>query len=401
MIGAGQAGLCVSHELTSAGVDHVVLERGKVGQSWRDRWDNFFLVLPNWTVKLSGQPYIGRDPDGFMRRDDFVQYLVDYAASSNAPVREGVNVVSISASRKGGFQLTTTKGDIWARRVIVATGGYQKPYWPAGVKELSKSRLVLDVHSYTNPQELPTGSVLVVGSGQSGCQIAEDLRLAGREVFLSCGRAPWLPRRIGDRDGISWLIGTPFLEKKLEELPSPEARLLGNLQMSGRDGGHDLNFRTLQAMGVHLVGHFRGVRDGRAWFAPDLAESVAYGDARYAEIRDVVRDSAKAKGLPTPSMPMPKPFSADPPDSIPIAEIGVVIVTSGFRPEYTEWIKFPSAFDEMGFPLQKEGLSSVIPGLYFLGVHFQRTRLSATLLGVSEDARVVANSIASGGETLQ
>ncbi len=381
----------MSHELTGARREHVILERRKVGQSWRGRWDSFCLVLPNWTIQLSGQPYDGPEPDGFMRRDDFVRHLSSYAESFQAPVREGVNVNSLQAGRDGGFLLSTSAGDITAREVVVASGGFQKPHRPAGVEQLPKSMLVLDVEGYTNPHALPSGKVLVVGCGQSGCQIAEELASAGRDVFLSCGRAPWVPRRIGDRDAIAWVVGTPFMNMTLADLPSPRARLSAMPQISGRDGGHDLNYRTLQAMGVNLVGHFVSVEDGRARFAPDLAESVAFGDARYNDIREVIKKSAAAQGLPAPEMPTPPPFSADAPERVELSDFGAAIITSGFRPDYESWIRFHEAFDDMGFPIQHDGSSTVVPGLHFMGVHFQRKRASAGLFGVGEDAQVLAN----------
>jgi putative flavoprotein involved in K+ transport len=393
IVGAGQAGLCLSYELIRARREHVILERGKVGQSWRGRWDSFCLVLPNWTVRLSGQPYSGPEPNGFMRRDDFVRYLSSYA-ESHAPVREGVNVNSLKAGPDGGFLLSTSAGDITAREVVVASGGYQKPHRPAGVEQLPKSMLVLDVEGYTNPQALPSGKVLVVGSGQSGCQIAEDLHLAGRDVFLSCGRAPWLPRRIGDRDAMAWIAATPFMNMTLADFPSPRARLGGNVQLSGLDGGHDLNYRTLQAMGVKLVGHLMSVEYGRAHFAPDLAESVAFGDARYHDACEAVRKSAAAQGIPAPELPAPPPFSDNPPESVQLDDFGAAIIASGFRPDYESWIRFHGTFGDMGFPIQQEGSSTVVPGLHFMGVHFQRKRKSATLLGVAEDAQVLANRMA-------
>lgn len=396
IIGAGQAGLCLSYELTHAGIRHIVLERGRIGQSWRRRWDSFCLVLPNWTIQLSGQPYAGPEPDGFMRRDDFVRYLSSYAASFGAPVREGVNVTSLEGAPGGRFLLGTSAGEVRAQEVVVASGGYQKPHWPAGVEQLPKSIPILDVEGYTNPNSLPPGKILVLGSGQSGCQIAEELRLAGREVYLSCGRAPWLPRRVGDKDVWVWLSGTRLLGMTLADLPSPSARLIGNIQFSGRDGGHDLNYRTLQAMGVRLVGHFTGAKDGRALFAPDLAESVAFGDARYAEICDTIKENAKRKGLPVPELPTPPPFKADSLESVQLAEFAAIIIASGFRPDYTSWIRFPKAFDGMGYPIQRDGSSTVVRGLHFMGVHYQRTRVSATLLGVGEDASVLAKKIIRG-----
>lgn len=394
IIGAGQAGLSLSHELSRMNREHIILERGRTGQTWRGRWDSFCLVLPNWTIKLAGAPYRGPDPDGFMARDAFVEHVCGYAASFSAPVREGVAVQSLQRGPDGRFLLRTSTGDITARSVVLATGGFQKPHRPAGASEFPSSLSVIDADGYTNPRALPEGKVLVIGSGQTGCQIAEELHESGRDVVVACGRAPWQPRRIGDRDAIAWFEGTHFMNMTLAELPSPMARLGANPQATGRDGGHDLHYRTLQAMGVRLVGHLLGAEDGRAHFASDLADSVAFGDARYDDIRELVKKSALDKGLPVPEMPAPPPFVADAPDSVDLVNFGAALVTTGFRPNYKSWVQFPDAFDAMGFPIQVDGESTTVPGLHFMGVHFMRKRSSATLMGVGEDASIVAERMA-------
>src|SRR5262245_3976951 len=185
VVGAGQAGLATSHELTKAGVEHVVLERGRIGQSWRDRWDSFCLVTPNWCVRLPGGEYTGDDPDGFMARDELVRHLDAYAGSFSAPIREGVEVISLEAAVEGGFKLLTTAGELWADVVVLSTGAYQRPHRPAGVT-IPAAIFQIDAEQYTNERALPPGRVLVVGSGQTGCQLAEELNEAGREVVLAC-----------------------------------------------------------------------------------------------------------------------------------------------------------------------------------------------------------------------
>jgi len=394
IVGAGQGGLSVSHELAAAGVEHVVLERGRVGETWRGRWDSFCLVIPNWTVQLPGGRYRGDDPDGFMPRDQIVSHLVTYAQSFDAPVREGVTVTSLERSDNGAFLLRTSSGEIRAKKVVLASGGYQKPHRPPAAAQLPPSIHTIDAEGYVNPAALPPGKVLIVGSGQTGCQLAEEIFEAGRDVFLSCGRAPWIPRRFEGRDTIAWINDTPYFDAKLSDLPSSQARLLANPQMSGRLGGHDLNFRTLQAQGVQLLGHFIGVADGRAHFAPDLAQSVAFGDTRYADVCELIRKTCAAGSIRAPEMPPPPPFEADPTESLALDDVGTVIFTSGFRPDYASWVTFPKAFDDGGFPIQQDGSSTTVPGLHFMGVHFQRKRKSATLLGVGEDAIVLAETIA-------
>lgn len=394
VIGAGQAGLSISHELTRAGREHVILERGSVGQSWRSRWDSFCLVLPNWTIQLAGAPYQGSEPDGFMPRDEFVTLLAAYAESFGAPVESGVEVHSLRREA-GRFALETSAGPIKAREVVVANGGYQQPYRPAAIAQLPDAIAVVDVAGYRNPELLPEGDVIVVGSGQSGCQIAEELCLAGRRVYLACGKAPWQPRRIEGQDVISWVVGSALMEQTLADLPSPAARLGANPQATGRNGGYDLHYRTLRRTGVTLAGHLLGVEDGNAYFADDLADSVAFGDARYRDLCQLVAKVAEQRGVGVPQLPDPQPFLADGPVSVELSRVGAVILSSGYRPGYSRWIAHPEAFDPMGFPLQTDGTSTVVPGLHFMGIHFQRKRTSASLLGVGEDAEILADRMTS------
>ena len=397
VVGAGQAGLAVSRELTQAGVTHVVFEKGKVGQTWRGRWDSFCLVTPNWSVQLPGRPYDREEPDGFMVRDDVVAYLEGYATGFKAPVQEGIEVVSLQPGRDGGFLLETSSGQIRARTVVLSTGAYQRPHRPAGAATLPTELLQIDAEDYRNPADLPPGPVLVVGSGQSGCQMAEELHESGREVFLACGRAPWAPRRVGDRDIIWWAVETGFLDARVGSLPTPDARLAANQQATGHRGGHDLHYRTLQKLGVTLLGHFLGAEGRHARFAQDLGKSVAWGDERNAQLMGLVRELVAERGLPPPEIPEPQPFDAGAPDELNLNGFGGVIFASGFRPDYESWVHCPGAFDELGFPIHDEGASATTPGLYFVGVHFLRKRKSSLFLGVGEDAAIVARDIAARG----
>jgi putative flavoprotein involved in K+ transport len=393
VIGGGQAGLATSRELTDLGVEHRVLERGRVGQSWRGRWDSFCLVTPNWTVRLPGLHYDGADPDGYMPRDEIVAYLERYATAVGPSVREGVDVLALR-SRQDGFELETSDGDLRADTVVLATGAYQRPHRPAGASTLPSDLPQIDVGNFQNERTLPSGRVLVVGSGQSGCQIAEELCEAGREVFLSCGRAPWAPRRVGDRDIVWWAIETGFMDVPVASLPDPGARLAANILATGHGGGHDLHLRTLQAMGVTLVGHFLEATDRSARFAQDLAESIAWGDERYRQLAGLIQETAVERGIEPPNLPDPAPFSDRSPERLDLAGFGAVVFAGGFRPGYGSWVPWPRAFDEMGFPIHRDGASTVVPGLYFVGVHFLRKRKSSLLMGVGEDAAIVARSIA-------
>lgn len=212
VVGGGQAGLAISHELMALGMEHIVLERKRLAQAWRDRWESFCLVTPNWSVQLPGGAYAGDDPDGFMPRDEIVRHLESYAQSFSAPLREGVAVLSVDPVPGGGFTLATSDGVILANTVVLATGAYQRPHRPTATKALPAGILQIDAEAYRNEASLPPGKVLIVGSGQTGCQLAEELTEAGRDVVLACGRAPWALRRIGGKDIIYWAVETGLFD---------------------------------------------------------------------------------------------------------------------------------------------------------------------------------------------
>ncbi len=393
VIGGGQAGLAVSRELTELAIEHVVLERGRVAQTWRDRWDSFCLVTPNWATQLPGYAYDGTDPDGFMQRDEIVAFLERYAAACELPVREGVEVQSIE-TRSGSFALQTTSDDLTADAVVIATGAYQRPHRPEAAATLPPDLHQIDVEDYRTEQALPPGPVLVVGSGQSGCQIAEELHGAGRQVVLSCGKVPWLPRRIGSRDLVWWAVETGFLDHSVDSLPSPVARLAGNLLTTGHDGGRDLHLRTLRDAGVTLTGRFLGAVGHEARFAADLEESVGWGDERYNQFAGLVRQLVQDRGLDEPALEQPPRFEGQGPERLDLRGFGAVLFATGFRPDYDSWLSWSRAFDELGFPIHEDGESTAVPGVYFVGVHFLRKRKSSLLIGVGEDAAIVARRIA-------
>ena len=224
VIGGGQAGLAVSHELGEAGVDHVVLERDRVAQAWRDRWDSFTLVTPNWTLRLPGSAYDGDDPEGHVDRDTIVGFLQDYADRHAGPVREGVSVHELAHGSRSRLHVGTSEGVVDADTVVVCTGAYQRPHLPAVAASLAPGPVVLDVTAYRRPGDLPDGRVLLVGSGQTGVQLAEELHLAGREVVLACGRAPWAPRRLDGVDIASWLERAGFFDQTRSALPDTGRR---------------------------------------------------------------------------------------------------------------------------------------------------------------------------------
>jgi putative flavoprotein involved in K+ transport len=395
VIGAGQAGLAVSHELEQRGVEHVVLERGRVGQRWRTRWESFCLVTPNWTVQLPGAPYDGDDPDGYMPRDAIVEHLERWAERLRAPVHEGVEVRSLARAPGGRLppRHLRRRADRRRRRGLQRRLPAPAPHAARGCAPAPHR--VLDADGYTAPGHLPPGPVLVIGSGQTGCQLAEELRESGREVFLACGRAPWHTRRIGDQDIMWWAVETGYLDDTLGDLPGPIARLGANFTATGRHGrDHDLHLRTLDALGVRLLGHLEACDGRRARFADDLAESVAWGDARRAEFLGRVRQLVADRGLAPPPLEPPRALRVEPLRELDLGGFGAVIVTAGFRPDYARWIEIQGAFDGFGFPRHRGGQSTAAPGLFFAGVHFLRTRKSALLFGVGEDTAVVADGVA-------
>ena len=393
IIGAGQAGLATSWYLTQANIDHVVLEAGRVAETWRTRrWDSFRLITPNWAVGLPGTAYAGEEPDGYMSLAELIAFFDSWAASFNPPLSDNTHVSSLEADSKAGFVLTVGGGHVRARSVVVASGGYQRPHRPVGADSLPVALYQVLAEDYQNPAALPPGNVLIVGSGQTGCQLAEELHEAGRNVFLACGRCPWVPRRVGGRDIVWWLKESGFLDRAPDKLPSPAARLVGNPQTTGHGNGHDLHFRTLHASGVELLGRFLGADGSKLHFADDLAASVDFGDARWADIRGYIDRYCAGTDTPKPAYEIPPPMRIKTRMEIDLIQegIGTVIWTSGYRPEYG-WVKFP-VFDEMGFPVQVDGRTSV-PGLYFMGVHWMRKNKSAILHGVGEDAQLVARAI--------
>jgi putative flavoprotein involved in K+ transport len=389
VVGAGQAGLATSWYLKQAGVEHLVLEAGRVAETWRSRrWDSFCLVTPNWTVQLPGAPYDGPDPDGFMPRDDLVAYIHRWAHSFGAPVKESCPVTAVDPEN-GGFLLTMPDGKLRARSVVVASGGYQRAYRPPTADQIPRRVAQLLAEEYGKPSNVAPGAVLIVGSGQTGCQIAEELHRAGRRVILSCGRAPWGPRRMGGQDLVWWIIETGFWRRTPAQLPSPAARLLANPQVTGHGGGRDLNYRTLHSSGVELVGRYLGADEDKIRFADDLAQSIQAGDDLTRVLMQWVAALCRKRGLEIP-WEVPGPPGLAGRTELDVDDIETVIWTSGYRPDYG-WVHAP-VFDGMGFPIQVDGRSDV-QGLYFMGVHFQRNAQSAVLYGVGEDAEKVVTHI--------
>ncbi|MGH3078775.1 MAG: flavin-containing monooxygenase [Gaiellaceae bacterium] len=393
VVGAGQAGLATSYFLSAHGRDHVVLERGRVGETWRsERWDGFFLNTPRWTQQLPGFEYAGDDPDGFAPLAEVIEYVEGYARSFGAPIREGV-VVKALRPRDGGYVVETSAGELEADNAVVATGAFQRPTPPAPGAESATVILQLHTSAYRRPDQLPDGAVLVVGSGQSGCQIADELLDADREVHLSVGRCPWLPRRYRGRDILHWLLVTGVLDETVNELPSPGARLGCNPPVSGNDRGHDCHPRWLERRGASLVGRVARIDGSRVSFEPGLGENLAFGNAFVADLERMIDEHVAHEGLDAPA---PEELPEAPPPPVEAAELDLaaagvtsILWASGFRPDYS-WIELPLV-DGDGWAVQERGVTRH-PGLYVVGLNWLHKRKSALFCGVGEDAaHVVAH----------
>jgi len=392
IVGAGQAGLAMSYCLTQAGIRHVVLERYRAGHSWRnERWDSFCLVTPNWQCRLPGHPYTGAAPDGFMLKHEIVDYLDAYVRSFQPPLREGVSVdrlVQQCALEGSGFELSTSEGTLTADQVVVATGGYHTPRLPDWADALP--RQIEQVHSrdYKCPESLPEGEVLVVGSGQSGCQIAEDLWRAGRKVHLAVGNAPRCARRHRGKDVVEWLELMGHYDVSLEQHANPDqVRDKTNHYVTGRDGGHDIDLRQFALEGMQLYGSLRGLDGTRLRFAPDLTHHLDAADAVYVGINRSIDKYITERGILAPETPDYVPPWAPEREALTLdlAASGIrsIVWSIGFSVDFG-WVQLP-AFDARGMPRHRRGVTEV-PGLYFLGLPWQHTWGSGRFASVGRDA---------------
>ena len=397
VIGGGQAGLSTSHYLQQAGIDHVVIEKRRIGDSWRlDRWDTFCLVTPNWQCRLPGHPYDGNDPKGYMLKDEIVAYLERFAAKVKPPVLEQTAVTRVSRHASGALEVRTSAGTVLADHVVVATGGYDIPNLPPCTRSVPDDIVQLHSVSYRRPAQLPAGGVLVVGSGQSGVQIMEDLHLAGRQVHMAVGPAPRSPRVYRGRESTEWLNEMGFYGLTIDRHPlGDEARHKTNHYMSGRDGGHEIDLRRFALQGVKLYGSLADIQRTQASFLPDLTKNLDDADEVYCSIRRDIDAYIARTGVQAPEEP---PFvKAWAPDAEPrsldlhAAGITSIVWASGFRADYS-WIDLP-AFDGRGHPRFKRGVTPV-PGLYFLGLPWLHTWGSGRFLGVADDAQFLVQTIA-------
>jgi len=396
VIGAGQAGLSISWYLKQSGIDHVVLEKHRAGHVWRaERWDTFCLVTPNWQCQLPGFPYQGSDPHGFMVCEEIIDYIDAFVASFAPPLREGVIVEALRSNSQHGFTLETTDGVYLTEQVVIAAGGYQIPIIPRCAERLGRD--VTQTHSslYRNPQSLPDGAVLVVGSGQSGCQIAEDLHLAGRKVHLCVGDAPRVARRYRGKDVVEWLHLMGYYELPVHEHPLREGvRDKTNHYVTGRDGGRDIDLRQRALEGMELYGRLLDVDSDGLVLDDDLAQCLDQADQVSESIKASIDGFIAKKGIAAPEEARYRPVWVPPVErtTLDYRAVGItsIVWCIGFRTDYS-WIDLP-VFNGRGQPAHVRGVTPV-PGVYFLGLPWLYTWGSGRFSGVARDAEYLAEHI--------
>lgn len=398
IIGGGQSGLAASYYLQKRGIDHIVLDAAaQPASAWRNnRWDSFTLVSPNWSFRMPGAEYSGDDPHGYMPRTEVVHTFERYIERFQLPVYFRQKVTSLEPKADGsGYMVETLEMRVQAHQVVIASGLFARPVLPAFSRELSPS--VTQIHSgkYRNPAALPPGAVLVVGSGQSGGQIAEELYQSGRTVYLSTGVAGRAPRRYRGKDIFEWLELTGFLSRTLERLPSPMARFAANPSVTGRDGGHALNPHQFARDGVVLMGRLLGGSGAKIHLASDLHENLAKSDAIHDEIIKLIDGYIARQALDAPPEDLPvlrDGYNAPILQELDMSDAGIrtIIWAMGYRPDFS-YTSLP-LLDESGYPNHQHGVSRY-PGLYFVGMPWMDVQKSGLLLGVADHARFIAGEV--------
>jgi putative flavoprotein involved in K+ transport len=398
VIGAGHAGLAASYFLSQRSIDHVVLERGEVANSWRrERWDSLRLLTPNWQSRLPGLRYEGPDPDGYMTVREVTEFIERFAKVSRAPVRTGVNVTSVRPV-DDGYQVTTDRGEIAARAVVIASGACNRPTVPPLSGAVPDAVQQLTPFDYRDPARLPDGGVLVVGASATGVQLAAEIARSGRPVTLSVGEHTRLPRTYRGRDVLWWMDAAGVWDQRYDELDDLDrARRLPSPQLVGTQERTTLDLNALDSLGVGLVGRLAAVRDGRALFSGGLRNVFSLADLKMNRLLAAFDEWAAADGREA-DFDAPERFAPTrvPPSSrlqldLASGEIQAIVWATGFRPDYG-WLDVP-VVDAKG-QLRHEGGVVGSPGLYALGLPVLRRRKSTFIYGIEADAREVTDHLA-------
>lgn len=391
VIGAGHAGLAASHFLSGSSIDHVVLERGDVANSWRhERWESLRLLTPNWLSRLPGHAYAGADPDGYMSTAEVVDLIQGFASGSDAPVRTGVTVTSVRRTADG-YAVVTDQGTVGARSVVLATGACNRPSVPALASGVPGPVHQVTAFDYRSPDRLPDGGVLVVGASATGVQLAAEIRRSGRPVTLSVGEHTRLPRTYRDRDVLWWMEASGIWDQRYDEVDDlTRARRLPSPQLVGTPERATLDLNALTDLGVDLVGRWSALRDGTALFSGALRNVFALADLKQQRLLDGF-DAWAADGV-TGERPEPTraPATSRLQLDLTSGEIASVVWATGYRPDYS-WLDVP-VVDEKG-QLRHDGGVVDSPGLYALGLPVLRRRKSTFIHGIEDDAREVVDHL--------
>lgn len=398
VVGAGHNGLAMSAVLAGEGIDHVVLERADVAQSWRsERWDSMRLLTPNWMMRLPGQRYTGNDPDGFMTAAEAAGFIAAYATRLMAPVRTGTRVLSVHAE-DDGYRVDTDRGAWRCRALVIATGAYAEPAMPRVAEAMPQGVDSLTAWRYRRPAQLDPGGVLIVGASATGVQLAREIRASARPVTIAVGEHVRLPRRYRDRDIHWWMHAAGVLDHRIEDEPDPDrARRLPSAQLTGTPEHATLDLNVLRNEGVDVVGRLVGVRDGRALFSGSLRNVCALADLKMNRLLDNLDAFAAERGLDAQVGP-PERFAPTLPERAPrlaldlTREVRTVIWATGGKPALS-WLQVP-AFDAAGRLRHDRGIVD-LPGLYVLGLPYLRRRQSSFIHGCADDARELGRHLVS------
>lgn len=398
IIGGGQAGLSLSYYFSRAGREHVVLEKSsQVANTWRNhRWDSFTLITPNWTFRLPGAEYANSEPGGFMLKSEIIHRFEKYEQENHLPVSYSTEVTRVEPMENHYRYRIFTKDKVYkSKNVIIATGMFQKGKIPAFATKIPQDIQQIPSDAYRNPQSLPPGAVLVVGSAQSGCQIAEELNEAGRKVYLSTGTAGRFPRRYRGKDGYDWLHLIGFFDRTVANLDSPKDRFFGAPHSTGKGGGHEINLHQFCRDGIILLGHVRDYEAGKLVIAPDLKENLAKSDGFAANLIKQIDEYIQKNTLNLPPEEVmilnegyraPEILSLD----LFVERVSTIIWSTGYTRDYS-LVQLPF-LDAYGYPSTNRGVTSH-SGLYFLGLPWMNTFKSGFLLGVGESAQCIADVI--------
>jgi putative flavoprotein involved in K+ transport len=399
VIGAGHAGLAASHFLRRRSIDHVVLERGEVANSWRhERWDSLRLLTPNWLSRLPDHPYDGPDPDGYLTAAEVAALIDSFATRSQAPVRTGTAVTSLRRT-DDGYAVETDGGTIRSRAVVIASGACNVPTVPAFASALPASVHQVTTFDYRSPDQLPDGGVLVVGASATGVQLASELRRTGRPVTLSVGEHVRLPRTYRGRDVLWWMDASGVWDQRYDQVDDlTRARRLPSPQLTGTPERSSLDLNVLTALGVELTGRLAMIRDGKALFSGGLRNVFSLADLKMNRLLDTFDEWALTSGRdgdlgrPERFAPTVAPASARLQLDLTSGQVATVLWATGFRPDYG-WLDVP-VVDAKGHLRHDGGVVTESPGLYALGLPVLRRRKSTFIYGIEDDAREVTAHLA-------